>query len=577
MKQNVSLFLLLICLLVPCKALSNPSTSISFGDSLRQVVSQSEEPNKFREWQRIVTYYNVNSQLDKMRLTIDAMSEYAEKSDNPRMIALPKIQLLIYYYNKHDRDSLEMFAPAYLECFKEQNLLYQYFQTYEFRILLAQNNPEYENDKVELVMEMYEKAREFNYPEGIALALKHLGNYYISIGRYDDAENSFCEALDILESSKQPGACNEVYMLYVNMLQNESRYDDVLALLKKQEPYIKKTDSICLALGAPGATTMYRFYMDRGYFYAYIGMKDKEMARHYLQVMKESPLAKGGVYTPMELQHATIDLYILEEKYNEALTLSDSLLFIAKQMNEWGAIKDQLNRQRKLYLLMGDAVKLNEIVNQQQAHNDSITSLEQNAKIDELRTIYEVDKIKFEKEKQRIYTLAATVGCALLFIILILSVVYTRRLKQKNWILYQQIQGRLHAEEDVEKSILTPANAETPSRETELFRNITEVMQKKRLFAQPDIDRKGLAEAMGTNEKYVADAIRQATGETVLGYITRLRMQHALLLLEKQPELSLEAVAEESGHSSYSSFYRTFTKAYGMNPSEYKKLASKRL
>lgn len=175
------------------------------------------------------------------------------------------------------------------------------------------------------------------------------------------------------------------------------------------------------------------------------------------------------------------------------------------------------------------------------------------------------------------YMVCLLVGCVLLFVILILSILYTRKLKQKNLSLYRQIHERIRAEEEVEKTKLGQNNNQPQNREAEIFCLLTELMQKEQLYVRQDLDRKILADILGTNEKYVADAIRQGTGETVLTYISRLRLQHAMLLFDKHPDYSLEYVAEESGHSSYSTFYRTFTKYYGISPSEYKKMASSTL
>lgn len=577
MKSNVSLLLILICLLTPRVAASTTNTSISFSDSLRQVVSQIEGMDKIALWRHIILQYTNNGETDKARTAIALLSEDADKLGDPTAISQAKIQLLTYYYNQHEIDSLEMFAPAYLDYFEKHGKLDMYFRLCEIRIILAGAS---KNSKMgeDLIQEMYDKAQELNYPEGIGTALKHLGNLYITMYRFDEAEESFREALDILKTSKQPGVCNEVYMLYTNMLLSAERYDDSLALLNEQEPYLHQTDSICTAMGMPGAATAFYFYMHRGFFHTYVHLKNAPMARHYLKLMQASPLSKGGgLYIPIELKIATIELYTLEKRYPEALAISDSLLDLVKQMNEPGGINNILRRQQRIYLGMGNAEELYRVVTELEAHNDSIQTLEYNAKLDELRTIYEVDKIKLEKEKQRIYTLAAMGGCALLLAILILSVVYARRLRQKNLALYRQIQATRAAEVAEAASHCPQVSTvnEPLSREAELFRAITELMQKDHLFIRPDLDRKSLAETMGTNEKYIADAIREGTGETVLAYISRLRLQHALLLFDKHPEFSLEAIAEESGHSSYSSFYRTFTKVYGMNPSEYKKLASK--
>jgi AraC-like DNA-binding protein len=42
------------------------------------------------------------------------------------------------------------------------------------------------------------------------------------------------------------------------------------------------------------------------------------------------------------------------------------------------------------------------------------------------------------------------------------------------------------------------------------------------------------ADRLGTNESYLADAIREATGDTYSNYITNMRLQYSLELLNNQ-------------------------------------------
>ena len=79
----------------------------------------------------------------------------------------------------------------------------------------------------------------------------------------------------------------------------------------------------------------------------------------------------------------------------------------------------------------------------------------------ELHTLYEFDKIKAQKLRQRMIILFTGLGCFLLAVIVSIYVVYSHRLRSKNRSLYRQIQEnkrnedkavrvlRLTAEEDL--------------------------------------------------------------------------------------------------------------------------------
>ncbi|MDR1896648.1 MAG: helix-turn-helix domain-containing protein, partial [Prevotellaceae bacterium] len=114
---------------------------------------------------------------------------------------------------------------------------------------------------------------------------------------------------------------------------------------------------------------------------------------------------------------------------------------------------------------------------------------------------------------------------------------------------------------------------ETLSRSMQLFRKLSELMQNEKPFTDPELNRKKLADRLNTNEAYLADAIREVTGKTFSAYISELRLQYTLELLNEHHDMTFDAIAIDSGHGSYSSFFRLFTKKYGITPSEYRKLA----
>ena len=69
----------------------------------------------------------------------------------------------------------------------------------------------------------------------------------------------------------------------------------------------------------------------------------------------------------------------------------------------------------------------------------------------------------------------------------------------------------------------------------------------------------------------VYEAVKEGAGMTVSGFIAEYRLNHSVALLSERKDISLEEVAEMSGFGAYSSFFRAFTKKFGMTPQEYKK------
>lgn len=116
-----------------------------------------------------------------------------------------------------------------------------------------------------------------------------------------------------------------------------------------------------------------------------------------------------------------------------------------------------------------------------------------------------------------------------------------------------------------------PSESEAPtSSASELFARFSQLLTEDKLYLSTDINRDMLVDRLGTNKNKLVEAITVATGRTLTEYITDLRLREALLLMEAQPDLPFTQIAEQTGFGVYSSFYRAFSKQYGVKPTEYR-------
>lgn len=72
------------------------------------------------------------------------------------------------------------------------------------------------------------------------------------------------------------------------------------------------------------------------------------------------------------------------------------------------------------------------------------------------------------------------------------------------------------------------------------------------------------------NSTYICDLFKKVTKMTFTEYLTQLRMEKACEFLNNT-EISISEIAEKVGYKDYYHFSRTFKKAYGITPSNYKK------
>lgn len=151
---------------------------------------------------------------------------------------------------------------------------------------------------------------------------------------------------------------------------------------------------------------------------------------------------------------------------------------------------------------------------------------------------------------------------------------YNQELLEKNRRLLADIEQR----EQEEQQAIVQLKAEPQENLTanqQLFCRICDLMENSdNIYTDVDLDRNCLAQLLGTNEHYVTDAISTCTnGKSVNAFLNEYRLRYAARLLATTDD-SITVIAELSGFSR-SSFYRIFSDAYGMSPSDYRKVARK--
>lgn len=174
----------------------------------------------------------------------------------------------------------------------------------------------------------------------------------------------------------------------------------------------------------------------------------------------------------------------------------------------------------------------------------------------------------------RIILVAAILIC--LFIVYFLWRFHQRNkaLLEKNRLLLAEMEQR-EQEQQQNIELLRAEPQESLTAEQQLFRRICDLMETSdHIYTDADLDRSRLAQLLGTNEHYVTDAISTCTnGKSVNGFLNDYRLRYATHLLATTKD-SITLIAELSGFSR-SSFFRVFSDAYGMSPSDYRKVAKK--
>lgn len=127
-------------------------------------------------------------------------------------------------------------------------------------------------------------------------------------------------------------------------------------------------------------------------------------------------------------------------------------------------------------------------------------------------------------------------------------------------------------EEDLQNELATEPIAE--KGEPDLASKLVTMLNEQQLYLQSDLKITDLAQKLATNRNYVYIAIKNQLNTNFADLINKMRIEHALKLMDENPTTPLTEIALQSGYVSESSFYRNFKKVTGTTPKERRKVLS---
>ena len=176
---------------------------------------------------------------------------------------------------------------------------------------------------------------------------------------------------------------------------------------------------------------------------------------------------------------------------------------------------------------------------------------------------------RFTISLHRLFAVALVVILLLIAWLLWRSHIYNKVLLAKNRHLLAEIEKQERKElQAIEQLNAEPEESLTASQQ--FYRRLCTIMSEQRPYTNEALNRDTLAQLLGTNAKYVEQAIRECSdGETVGDFITRHRLEYVIHLLRTTDD-SISLIGELSGIPNRATLARLFRKAYGMTCSEYR-------
>ena len=276
-----------------------------------------------------------------------------------------------------------------------------------------------------------------------------------------------------------------------------------------------------------------------------------------------------------------IDVYLsLGKYYKDRAMFDSSLYFLRKGIR----LSDSSFNNTNKYLLYQEAADVCALSGNDECsryysrlfegRKDSIFNYEQERNISKIKLAYFEDRLGSieEKANNKVYTVA-------ILSIILLSVtsavlLFRHRRFEKRMVEALQKQQKMFTGKSRELDLQLKF-AETDGRKDqkmeEIFSRLESLMCNERIYRDKSITREKIAVILSTNKTYISRVVSEFTGFNLATYLNSYRLKEASeILSDKNDPRTIKQIVSDLGFNSVSNFYKLFTAAMGMTPSQFR-------
>jgi AraC-like DNA-binding protein len=581
--KSVLLFLFSVCLFgTQTLQAQKPTTS----DSLLKIIPGLTDTVKLEAMRQLIYANNItNKAIVYARMLLKEAQK--QKSVYYQSFALGKLTEL--YYPQFNNDSVFIWGKASEE-FDRTHQFYKHYFIVGNIVVQRYTDQGYNTLAFNKAQQLYEQAQKLNNPLPLYSSLSTMANVYYQLEYNKQAIQVEKEAVQLLKGLKD--------LDYAKLIESYKYLAAFSYNIKDYNATVLYSDTMilyCNKLKQEGSFRDINEYLFFAYGFKSSGYSQNNQSQLAYEnlLMTKSLLNDNWPATHVDFYNQVqLNYYKGIGDYNRALQYSDLCIKFAFNEKLSSYIKTSLLVRARIFQSMGNYKEATNTFDRYTQVSDSLLDQNFSRQINELKTIYNLDKAELSAEQSRsklrvtrIISIASTLICLLLAAFAIFIVRKRNQLEQKNRLLFQRIteQDQLVSELNQKESeynrlqSLVKPNASIKATDTddELFLRLKELMEKEKLYTSPDLSRKTLSEKLNTNEMYLIDSIKKNFNLTFNDYVNLLRLEHARnLLSDSNSNITIEGVALDSGFGSRNTFYRLFRERYGLTPAEFKRLAT---
>ena len=536
----------------------------SLRDSLERVAVYGTDREKVAAYSELAGM----SAPEKAERYIDLMAAVAEETgdEKGKVDAMYKRALIHYVAGSLEKflESVDRVEPYLLERCDDR---YVFVEIFVIKRLIAEGRNETASRAAREFLELAAKT-DSRYWEGYAYY--GMGLTYKAGGYMDRSASAMKKGFDILSSQ---GNINYSELVRV-------AFDLINLLIEKGDfaggvDYGQAVEMLLRDKEKDGELPLMKMYLYSSLAICYVGLDDTDRARDCLDRAAYHLDPSGGLDN--EHYHKAAAVYFRAVgQYDQALKFARKCVEAYSTTGSWLTYYIAARElESEILAQAGDYRAAYDIVQEVRHRKDSLASQQLAIQLSEFYTLYEVERLEAQRQKQSIVIVMTSSLCLLFIVAIVIFIVYSYRLHRKNISLYESIRENLRKEK-IQSGIRQFIPSDRVSPNHKLYYRLCRLMEDEELFRDPDLRRLALAQKLGTNERYLADAVKEGAETTITGFISKYRLNYSVSLLSAEPDASLEEIAEKSGFGAYSSFYRAFSKNFGMSPGEYQKYSKRK-
>lgn len=276
------------------------------------------------------------------------------------------------------------------------------------------------------------------------------------------------------------------------------------------------------------------------------------------------------------------------KEFEQAMECYSGSLTLARGLQIQGIIDENLLAISEMYQAKGDAAAALSYYKRYVSGKDSVQKAESVLTIAEVVSKYESDKKDQQIRKLQQSVLKTERGTYYLFgnvvavlLLLFVAIIFFFRLKGNYrdrlhfmLTLREQVSNQRDKAMDFLAPLL-PDKASKPMLTEELrlklWHQMRELMEKEKLFLNPNLSLGDLARRLNSNTSYVSRVINELSDQNFSNFLNQYRIEEACRLLSniQGRNMTIEGIAQTVGFNSKSAFNTAFRKFKSVTPSEF--------